>query len=1017
MTGRTRLALLVLTALGAGLAFASMTGAAAPPEKSPFVPAGSPYAEAIARMRKLYERDHALPAAEEEGKRLLSQIETSLGPDAPETLEIRGLLVHILMERSKKRVPEAVAIAERALSSAERIYGHDDPRLSQPGQDLGDALGYLGSFVEARDIHLRMLRIQEASKGPQDPAVAAALGILGYDSRQLGDFVTARLYLERALAINEARGDKTSGLAMNLTSLASVCRLEKDLEAARAFAERSVRILEALDDPLSYLALDTLADIYRDLGRYEDALDLEERCVGHLLKEYGPSSGSLPSLLTSESLTLSAMGQHERARDLAERALEMQSNNVPPDDRTLILFLRSLSTALANAGNDSAALPPMERAVRIMKVAYGPKHVALAPMLADLSRLEYRLGRDEAALEHALEGEAVAREAFQIQARILSERQAYLYETNRATGLQVALSVLSRGSSTASSAAPARSDLVSRAWDDVVRSRALVLDEMNGRHRAAWLEGSEAAALAQDLLKAKSRLAALVLLGPDADGDARLDPIRQAQERKEALERDLARRSATYRQQVERWEAGLDTVRSALPPGGALLAYVEFDRLPPAKVGEAPAPPERHYGAFVLAASSTEPAFFPLGPARDIEPLVVAWRKRAGETPLAAGSRTGPSAPPTSTEDEYRKDAGRLRETIWDPVSAALRGARMVFVVPDGALQLVNLATLPAPDGRYLVEAGPLIHYLSTERDLSRHAGKRYAAGGALILGGPDLDAEPTAALAGVRSDGSRPPAGAEAHAPAPPAYRSPQPGCEDFRALRFDPIDASRREVSDVKSIFGASADVVELTGAAATESAFKALAPGRRLLHIATHGFFLQDRCESALDAARRRGAVAGVPGQVPSAVLGDNPLLLSGLALAGSNRRGAAGTAADADDGILTAEEVGSLDLDGVEWAVLSACETGVGKVLPGEGVLGLRRAFAVAGAGTLIMSLWRVEDEATRVWMKALYQARRAELSTAESVREATLSMIRESRRRGRTTHPFFWGAFVAEGDWR
>jgi CHAT domain-containing protein len=99
------------------------------------------------------------------------------------------------------------------------------------------------------------------------------------------------------------------------------------------------------------------------------------------------------------------------------------------------------------------------------------------------------------------------------------------------------------------------------------------------------------------------------------------------------------------------------------------------------------------------------------------------------------------------------------------------------------------------------------------------------------------------------------------------------------------------------------------------------------------------------------------------------------------------------------------------------VLSACETGVGKVQAGEGVLGLRRAFEVAGAGTLIMSLWSVEDESAREWMKNLYAARLGGSSTAEAVRAASLKVIEARRRAGRSTHPAFWGAFVAAGDWR
>jgi CHAT domain-containing protein len=99
------------------------------------------------------------------------------------------------------------------------------------------------------------------------------------------------------------------------------------------------------------------------------------------------------------------------------------------------------------------------------------------------------------------------------------------------------------------------------------------------------------------------------------------------------------------------------------------------------------------------------------------------------------------------------------------------------------------------------------------------------------------------------------------------------------------------------------------------------------------------------------------------------------------------------------------------------VLSACDTGLGDVRAGEGVLGLRRAFQVAGARTLIMSLWSVEDDAARAWMTSLYTARlRDGRPTAEAVRIATLAALARSRRAG-NAHPFFWAAFVAAGDWR
>jgi CHAT domain-containing protein len=144
--------------------------------------------------------------------------------------------------------------------------------------------------------------------------------------------------------------------------------------------------------------------------------------------------------------------------------------------------------------------------------------------------------------------------------------------------------------------------------------------------------------------------------------------------------------------------------------------------------------------------------------------------------------------------------------------------------------------------------------------------------------------------------------------------------------------------------------------------------------------------------------------------------NPLLLSGLVFAGANRQLA--SARGNDTGILTAEEVVALDLQGTEWVVLSACDTGLGAITRSEGVLGLRRAFQIAGARTVIMSLWSVDDAATRAWMRGLYEARlQQQLSTADAVRAAGLRLLRQRRAAGQSTHPFYWAAFVAAGDWR
>ncbi|MEN9219016.1 MAG: CHAT domain-containing protein, partial [Gloeomargarita sp. DG_2_bins_126] len=131
-------------------------------------------------------------------------------------------------------------------------------------------------------------------------------------------------------------------------------------------------------------------------------------------------------------------------------------------------------------------------------------------------------------------------------------------------------------------------------------------------------------------------------------------------------------------------------------------------------------------------------------------------------------------------------------------------------------------------------------------------------------------------------------------------------------------------------------------------------------------------------------------------------------SGLALAGFNLR-----QSGADDGVLTALEVTGLDLRGTQLVVLSACETGLGEVQSGEGVYGLRRAFALAGAQAQVMSLWKVDDEATKNLMVNYYQRLSRGESRGEALRQAQLSLLKT----GNYQHPKYWSGFIPSGDWR
>jgi CHAT domain-containing protein len=199
-------------------------------------------------------------------------------------------------------------------------------------------------------------------------------------------------------------------------------------------------------------------------------------------------------------------------------------------------------------------------------------------------------------------------------------------------------------------------------------------------------------------------------------------------------------------------------------------------------------------------------------------------------------------------------------------------------------------------------------------------------------------------------------------------------------------------------------------LLGKKATEASLKQ-ARGPRILHIATHGFFFPER-ESSREEARN--PVSNDQPDVPDRLIKawaaqvENPLLRSGLALAGANQ----GKSGD-DDGLLTALEAAGLDLSGTKLVVLSACDTGVGDLRNGEGVQGLRRALVLAGSESQVMSLWPVSDEATKDLMIPYYKALQQGAGRSEGLRQVQLRMLRG--RRGRQ-HPFYWAAFIQSGEW-
>jgi CHAT domain-containing protein len=454
-----------------------------------------------------------------------------------------------------------------------------------------------------------------------------------------------------------------------------------------------------------------------------------------------------------------------------------------------------------------------------------------------------------------------------------------------------------------------------------------------------------------------------------------------------------------------------------LHPGSALVEFVRFELFD----AQADRPWQAaRYVAFVMHAGDPDSvALIDLAEAEPIDNQIQKFGADLGKR------RDTRNLSPNANEDEEEKEeevpdkalddlrqvGGELRAAIFDRLAAALGPCRRVFIVPDGDLARLPFEALPLGDSDYLIDAYTF-SYLSTGRDILTFG---LASAGqpteALVAAAPNfsLGAPPEVAPAAKgldnwqiqalqlidsmqKAQGFLADINQRLQAPKGPEPADVRP---ELRALYrlFLPLPFSVQEGRRIAEILG----VTPLIGDDVREGWLKQCR-SPQVLHLATHGFFLTDQIAFGRLA---RGL--------------QHPLLRSGLALAGANTwlRGEA-EANKAEEGILTAMDVSALDLVDTELVVLSACETGLGEIHRGEGVLGLRRAVAIAGARTLIMSLWCVEDLATQRLMVAYYQALQNGAGRAEALRTAQLG-LKADKEHPHYRHPYYWAAFICQGD--
>jgi len=961
---------------------------------------------------------------------------------------------------------EGLRVRQRIVDLFASWTAQDPLRLSTARIRLGGSLAHFGEVDSARTQFDLAIRGLEAAFGPEDQRLITALIWISDAWRGALDYDAADVAIQRALSLVEKHfGGSSPEYVLALHSLATLQLDSRQYPEALETLERELAIAESSTPPDTLIIRWTrqiMSKVYAGLGDFATAEKVVRELLGEVSSlDYWALTGGtqdarqligvnirrlpLHDVYEQLGIVLLSAGRYEEGVAATQEALELDNfqgggssagkravvaSSVDPLDLLSPSFtsLNNFASGLIRLGHLTDAESLMVKYLRAEQTLEHPcldcegyaeinlAEVALARGEAEIAarhlqraaallpagdpgrndvmvfsaRQRVQAGDFDGAMDFALQVEQRSLDDVQLAMRRLSERLALAYSRGRGSdGLNIALTLAT---------ATGRTTYARRAWDAVIQSRAQVLDEVGARRQRV----AEASGESSEFASASQDLAALLVRGSGDIGEARYSELlERAQERRERAERALARSSGSFQALLRRSRIDASMLGQALQDGSALVAFVRYPRQQLQPRASAPGKQPRDevlwdwhhevtYAAFVLRAGDTEPTMVDIGRGAEVDSLIAACSRTVR---MGAVESSGSLA-----ESSYRTVATRLRQKVWDPVASLLQpGDSLVFIVPAGSLHLVSFAALPAGPEGYLVEHGPLIHYLATERDLVHEAALTPIGHGLLAIGDPDYDARVARGedlLAGAGS-------------PATGHFRGPLDRCAQFREMRWTPLPATRLECQDAAQQWqqttgraGEKARV--LVGDRATESALKSGVHGLRILHVATHGFFLGRACDV-------RDSVAA-PLEEP------DRLDLAGLVLAGANQRVTARSGDD--DGILTAEEVGLLDLRALEWVVLSACGTGLGSVSTSEGVFGLRRGFQIAGARTLIMSLWPVEDQATREWMKGLYEARlERRLDTPSAMRAAMLDVLRERRTAGRSTHPFFWGAFVATGDRR
>lgn len=940
--------------------------------------------------------------------------------------------------RHDGQAAEAATLYEEAAAIWKDNLGDYHPMIANCLNGLALCYSALGEHSRAEPLYKQAIEINKQTLGVKDVKYAESLATLATHYRQTGSFILAVPLYQQALQVyREQTGEKNSDYALLLRSFGELEAVRGDFAHAEQLFRRSAEVfrqttgvnhpeyatlLEAQAVLANFIGdhargeqlalqslrirrqilgakhvacagtLQALAYLYSSLDEPTkaeecalEAIAIRKHALGESHPYYAEALGALACLYRGTA-------REKEIEALSLKALDIYKKTFGERHFSYVANATELAWYYQRAGDLDQAEKWYAIALANGRHALGDKHLAYAALLQTVATLDWRRNRLDSAQKHQEQALAIGHASLELSALGQSERQQLENLRQCRSLLDMFLSL----------AEPLKLPAAAR-YAQVLSWKGAVLAQQRWlRQKRQMLRDKatpETAKLLLELETTTRRLAALALARPDPKKSAtHQQELAELFRQKEELEQALASASQVFRQQMDTQRLSPERLQKILPKDAVLVDFLEYTRYAPTeKVFQR----HRHLLAFTARRDGPLVAI-DLGPVQPIAQAVDQWRRALKRKPGA---------------DSH--DAGtELRRLLWQPLEKHLAGARLVLVSPDGPLGQLPFAALPgAKAGTFIIEEVAVavvpVAQMLPELLAERHA---TAQPQLLALGDVDYDAVPGASTA--------------------PTLLAAQ-GERKGSLAAWSKLPGTVSEIGKLTELFQkrfGAGTVQTLRGSRASESALRAKAGQATFLHLATHGFFAPPQLKSALVSADK-GVALNLDqdlGLGRHSIMGLHPGLLSGLVLAGANRPPEEGQ----DDGILTALEVAELDLSKVDLAVLSACQTGLGKVAGGEGLLGLQRAFQVAGARTVVASLWSIPDAATSQLMQRFYaNLWDRKMGKLEALRAAQLWMLREGRQdpevqRGLVLDdqplapaadgrlpPYFWAAFVLSGAWR